>query len=332
MSRNTLRFPQANRLVSAVSLASVAGVTALGLSLAAAAQDDGVERDYQVQLPEPPDGEVTFTPPAESDLGDDEYARMVRRGRDLFLNTQELRGENVFNDQNCANCHVDAGRLANSAPMWAAYGVYPAYRGKNDMVNTLSDRIQGCFTYSMNGKPPEKGSEPLVAIQTYMHWLATDVPNNTSIPGRSYPTVEETDREPDREQGAEIYANQCAVCHGDNGQGQKVGETQVFPPLWGDGAYNWGAGMHRINTAANFIKANMPLSKPYSLSDQQAWDVAAFVNSHERPQDPRRRTVDSQDRTQELFHQHHGLYGQEIDGHRLGSHTDFGDNPDPVDG
>jgi thiosulfate dehydrogenase len=24
-----------------------------------------------------------------------------------------------------------------------------------------------------------------------------------------------------------------------------------------------------------------------SLSDQQAWDVAAFINSHERPQDPR---------------------------------------------
>lgn len=326
MSLHTSHLPKAGTLVSAL------GVSALSLSLSAVAQDGDVERDYQIQLPEPPDGEVTFTPPEESELSDSQYDEMVRLGRDLFVNTQALRGENVFNQQNCSNCHLDAGRLAHSAPMWAAYGVYPAYRGKNDKVNTLSDRIQGCFTYSMNGKPPEKGSEPLVAIQTYMHWMATKAPNNTSLPGRSYPSLEDAAQEPDRERGAEVYANECAICHGDNGAGQFVGDRTVFPPLWGDGAYNWGAGMHRINTAANFIKANMPLSKPYSLSDQDAWDVAAFVNSHERPQDPRRRTVDSLDKTQELFHQHNGVYGQEIDGKRLGDHADYGENPGPNDG
>lgn len=42
--------------------------------------------------------------------------------------------------------------------------------------------------------------------------------------------------------------------------------------------------MHRINTAASFIKHNMPLGKANSLSDEQAWDVAAYVNTHERPQ------------------------------------------------
>jgi thiosulfate dehydrogenase len=45
--------------------------------------------------------------------------------------------------------------------------------------------------------------------------------------------------------------------------------------------------MHRIDNAAGFIKANMPLSKGNSLTDQQAWDVATFVMAHERPQDPR---------------------------------------------
>ncbi|GHA91787.1 hypothetical protein GCM10007159_11630 [Modicisalibacter luteus] len=44
--------------------------------------------------------------------------------------------------------------MVNSAPKWAAFGMYPAYRGKNDKVNTLAERIQGCFTYSMNGIPP----------------------------------------------------------------------------------------------------------------------------------------------------------------------------------
>ncbi len=61
----------------------------------------------------------------------------------------------------------------------------------------------------------------------------------------------------------------------------------VFPPLWGSNSFNWGAGMHRVNTAAGFIKANMPLGKPNSLSDQEAWDVAAYINSFPRPADPR---------------------------------------------
>ncbi|MDR5868489.1 c-type cytochrome [Halomonas koreensis] len=305
---------------------------AFGLNAGIAAEGEAPERDYQVPLPEAPAGEVTFEPPAEADIPDNQYGDMVRLGRDLFMDTQRLRGEHVFNDQNCSNCHLDAGRLASSAPMWASVGVYPAYRGKNDKVNTMAERIQGCFTYSMNGVPPEYGSEPLVALQTYFHWLASGAPINESLPGRGYPTLAEPAQAPDRARGAEVYAEQCAICHGDEGQGRRVGERQVFPPLWGDGAYNWGAGMHRVNTAANFIKANMPLGKPGSLTDQQAWDVAAFINGHERPQDPRRRTLDSVDETDEIFHQHMGYYGDEIDGRRLGDHDHYGENPQGAGG
>ncbi len=77
------------------------------------------------------------------------------------------------------------------------------------------------------------------------------------------------------------------MCRGANGEGRKVGNSYNFPPLWGADSYNWGAGMHHINTAAGFIKANMPLGKGNSLSDQEAWDVALYINSHERPADPR---------------------------------------------
>lgn len=61
----------------------------------------------------------------------------------------------------------------------------------------------------------------------------------------------------------------------------------MFPAVWGDNSYNWGAGIARIFTAASFIHMNMPLGKPGSLSEQEAWDVAVYINSHERPQDPR---------------------------------------------
>jgi thiosulfate dehydrogenase len=59
-----------------------------------------------------------------------------------------------------------------------------------------------------------------------------------------------------------------------------------FPPLWGPGSYIDGAGMTRPNTAANFIRANMPFGTDYAhpvLSAQDAFDVAAFVDSQPRP-------------------------------------------------
>jgi thiosulfate dehydrogenase len=91
----------------------------------------------------------------------------------------------------------------------------------------------------------------------------------------------------------------------------------AFPPLWGDRSYNWGAGMHRTNTAAAFIRANMPLGKPNTLSEQEAWDVAAFLNSHERPADPRQqaKTIAEADAA---FHDEDCQYGQEISGAVIG--------------
>lgn len=101
-------------------------------------------------------------------------------------------------------------------------------------------------------------------------------------PGRSYAKMSHAPAEPDFVRGQRVYASECAVCHGKNGEGQQVDNRYVFPPLWGKDSYNWGAGMHQINTAANSINANMPLGERYSLSDQQAWDVALFINSQER--------------------------------------------------
>jgi thiosulfate dehydrogenase len=44
--------------------------------------------------------------------------------------------------------------------------------------------------------------------------------------------------------------------------------------------------MARVRTAAAFIKENMPFDRPGSLTDQQAYDVAAFVNARPRPDFP----------------------------------------------
>ena len=92
----------------------------------------------------------------------------------------------------------------------------------------------------------------------------------------------------------------------------------------GADSFNWGAGMHQIGNAAGFIKANMPLGQAGMLSDQEAWDVAYFMNAHERPQDPR--YAESVAATRAKYHDSDdSLYGIEVNGHLLGS-----DSPRPA--
>ena len=81
-----------------------------------------------------------------------------------------------------------------------------------------------------------------------------------------------------------VYAEKCASCHGADGQGKYGEQGQTFyPPLWGPRSFNIGAGMGRLNTAAAFVKANMPGGQGGTLTDQEAFDVAAYFTQQPRP-------------------------------------------------
>jgi thiosulfate dehydrogenase len=79
------------------------------------------------------------------------------------------------------------------------------------------------------------------------------------------------------------------------------------------GEHHGRAGAGLLEVAAAYIKANMPLGNYLELTDQQAWDAAAFINSHERPQDPRFAGYLAE--TTEQFH------GSEFDYHQTRGHT-----------
>jgi thiosulfate dehydrogenase len=289
----------------------IAAALAAGL-LASTAPAPAPAQETAGARPAAPDG---FRPPGQPP--DNEFGAMIRFGEDVFVRTQEAAKDYVGNGLTCANCHLDRGRLANSAPMWAAYVLYPQYRQKSRKVDTLEDRLRDCFRFSMNGRMPEPDSKQLVGLISYLHWLASGAPVGAKLPGQGYPPLPKPAEPPSRERGREVYAANCAICHGDDGQGRKVGERYAFPPLWGPDSYNWGAGMHRVNTAAAFVKANMPLGRGGTLSDRDAWDVAAFVNSHPRPQDPR--FAGNVADTRERYHNDDDFYGVEVDGTVLGS-------------
>ena len=81
-----------------------------------------------------------------------------------------------------------------------------------------------------------------------------------------------------------------------------------------------GSGSGSIVNAAGFIKANMPLSQGYTLSDEDSWAVAAYINSRERPQDPR--FAGSVADTRKAHHDdEYDFYGKTIDGIVLGQNS-----------
>lgn len=263
---------------------------------------------------------TAFIPPPESSIPNDDFGKEVALGRQIFLEPDKYASAYVGNHLSCENCHLDAGRLAHAGPMWGAYPMYPAYRSKNHHVNTFAERLQGCFRFSMNGKAPPLGDPVLVALESYAYWMSQGEPVGKSLPGRGYPQLAKPAQTPDYARGEKVYERDCALCHGGNGEGQQVAAHVVFPSLWGAASFNWGAGMHEVDKAAGFIKANMPLGRGNTLSDQEAWDVAYFMDAHERPQDPR--YADSIPATRTKYHDTpYSLYGVEVNGQMLGQGT-----------
>jgi thiosulfate dehydrogenase len=262
---------------------------------------------------------ASFTPPADDAIPEGPFGDMVRRGREIFVHTPDAAPKYVGNGLTCANCHLDAGRLPDSAPLWGAYGMYPQFRKKTGEVNDYGQRLQGCFRYSMNGMPPPLDSDEIRALEAYSFWMAKGAPVGVKLAGAGYPKDKlKPAQPPDYARGEIVFQHNCVLCHGSDGQGQKVAGRYVFPPLWGPDSFNWGAGMHQIDNAAAFIKANMPFSRGGTLSDQDAVDVAMFMDAHERPQDPRY-TGDLQATRKQFHDTPQSLYGTTVNGHLLGS-------------
>jgi thiosulfate dehydrogenase len=232
-----------------------------------------------------------FVPPALETLPDTEYGEMVRLGRLIFTDTQTYARRYVGNGLNCSNCHLNEGRKPHSAPLWAAHGMYPVYRRKTGSSQTLSERLQDCFRYSMNGLAPTLDTPEIKALVAYSHWLSKDAPIRVELPGRGFPAVPQR-RDPSSANGAELYQERCALCHGADGLGRKRADgSYQFPPVWGPDSFNRGAGMNRVKTCAQFVKANMPLGKGGTLDDMDSWDICAFIWIQDRPWDPRRGTL-----------------------------------------
>jgi len=214
--------------------------------------------------------------PLADTLSDSEMARRILRGRAILANTRDSVPGNVGNALRCTSCHLEDGRRKDALPWVGVLARFPQYRPRNALVNQIDDRIADCFERSLAGRALPHDSDALRDIVSYLRFLSYGVPYGAQQAGQGAPAVSATVGDSTR--GAAVYARSCVRCHGADGQG-----TRLVPPVWGDGAYSIGAGMGRPRTAAAFIRANMPLDEPATLDEQQALDVAVYINAQPRP-------------------------------------------------
>lgn len=211
----------------------------------------------------------------------------VRYGYELIVDTRKHMKRFVKSNMDCQACHVDGGTKAKGGSFVGIYAEFPQWNKRAHRMIALQDRLAECFLYSMNGRPPAYNSPEMIAMVSYIAYLS----RNAKVGATPDPSAVLAHFDPpkaaDPLRGAQLYAQRCEVCHGKTGDGH----NGAFPPLWGSHSFNNGAGMHRLWTMAGFVRYNMPKNAPGTLTDQQAYDVAAFVLSHARPHFDKRRAV-----------------------------------------
>ncbi|MBX2979897.1 MAG: c-type cytochrome [Flavobacteriales bacterium] len=222
-----------------------------------------------------------------------EQRDLVRYGRELIANTAHYLGPNGVvmrntNALNCQNCHLDAGTKPWGNNYGAVWSTYPKFRARSGSTETVAKRINDCVERSLNGTALDTTEREMRAMLAYMEWLGSGIEKGTKPKGSGIVELAFMDRAADPVHGAEIYTAKCESCHGADGLGQLKadGRTHQFPPLWGDGSYNDGAGLFRMSRFAGYVKTNMPQGVTWEypqLTDEEAWDVAAYVNSQRRP-------------------------------------------------
>ena len=182
---------------------------------------------------------------------------------------------------NCTSCHLDNGTHPTAATFLEVATAYPAWAAREETVVTLEDRVLNCFMRSCNGTRPPQGSLPAVAITTYITSLSEGLPMQMNG---------ESPHGPRR-------VKALAIRSGRGGRGQR--QDALHRPLrqlprrgWrrhrrrtaclGAAVVQHGRRPFHVEHLAAWLKVAMPLHEA-DLTDAESLDIAAYVNSHDRP-------------------------------------------------
>ena len=231
--------------------------------------------------------------PDTSQIEHSQQGDLIRYGREIILHTAAFFGPkgtiaHISNGMNCGVCHIDAGTRLWGNNFSKVAATYPLFRNRSGKIETVEMRINDCFERSLNGKKPGDSGKEMKAMVAYINWIGKDVPKGEKVNSSGVEILPVLNRAADTLKGKTVYVSICQKCHGKNGEGvwKNNGKEYLYPPLWGKHSYNVGAGMYQLSKFAGYIKNNMPFGTTFhnpQLNNEQAWDVAAYVNSRPRP-------------------------------------------------
>lgn len=231
--------------------------------------------------------------PETSTIVDAAEKENVEYGKELIAHTAKYLGPKgsvmqISNGMNCQNCHLQAGTAVFGNNYGSVASLYPKFRARSGGIENIQKRVNDCFERSLNGSSLDTNSKEMKAIVAYINFLGSNVPKGEKAAGSGFKDLAFLDRAADPIKGKEAYTLKCVSCHQADGSGvlnpDKI--EYAFPPLWGKNSYNDGAGLYRITNFAKYVKYNMPIGATHDnpqLTDEEAWDIAAYVNSQPRP-------------------------------------------------
>lgn len=270
-SLHAIRPPRVRALAAAAFVASLAACG--GDAPAPAATAAGAAVQFT---------EANWSPKREADIPNDSMGASIRRGLYLMRFTPESLPQFATSGLRCTSCHQDDGLKLTAAPLTGSHARFPKYMGRTGTTITLADRVNYCFTRSLAGNVLPLESREMTDLLAYMQFISQGVPTGYKLAGHDGLISMPDTLDGNAARGEALYTEKtCVACHGADGAGMGV-----LPPLWGPKAYSIGASMSRIERAASFIYHNMPQTAPGSLTHQEAFDLAAYINSKPRPDSP----------------------------------------------
>ncbi|HXT15235.1 MAG TPA: c-type cytochrome [Gemmatimonadaceae bacterium] len=225
----------------------------------------------------------TWRPPVVDSTPDDPFEVSVFRGLSIITHVHDSLPAYTNSNLNCTSCHLDEGRRGNAAPLVGVFARFPKYMDRSNAVVPIEDRINYCFTRSLAGSKLPADSREMQDIVAYLAYISRGVPNGEHVKDEGMAKMPPMTG--DSARGRTVFVDNCARCHGNNGGGMGP-----IPALWGPRSFSIGASMARVERAASFIRHNMPWDRPGTLTDAQAYDVAAYITSLPRPDSPGKET------------------------------------------
>src|SRR5436190_14949434 len=123
--------------------------------------------------------EHVWTAPDSASIPANEEGKLIRYGRTLVIHTDKFFGprgsvSHSTNGMNCQSCHLDAGTRPYGNNLGSTYATYPKFLPRSNSVISVAQKINECFSRSLNGTPIDTTSKEMQAYVAYVKWLGKD--------------------------------------------------------------------------------------------------------------------------------------------------------------